>query len=67
MDVAASEHVERHALVVEDPLPPIEIPEHLVTVTELGAENHRPDHRIEPRAIAPAGEDPDAHQFLALA
>ena len=66
-DVAAPDHVERHRDVVEDALPPVEVPHDLVAVAELGGQDHRPDHGVEAGAVTPAGEDPDAHPIGAEA
>ena len=44
------------------PSPPVAEPEQLVAVDHLPLAHHRAQHGVEPGAVAPSGEHPDAHR-----
>ena len=54
--------VQVHRRGVEEPLPSVSQPDHAGT-ERVGFPDHRPDHRVQARTIASAGQDPDLHRL----
>jgi hypothetical protein len=52
---------QRHHLVLDHAAPAVPEPEQLVAVLALRAPHERADHRVQARAVAAAGQHPDAH------
>ena len=53
---------ERHRLALDHAAPAVAEPDDLVAVLALALAHDGADHRVEPRAVAPAGQHADAHR-----
>ena len=63
-DAATVLDVERAGEVLGQALPAVTESDEAVTVLDLALAHDRPDHGIEPRAVATAGQHSDSHQTL---
>ena len=54
-------HVERRRVVLDYTEPAVSEADHLVAEPTLGTTHNSTDHCVQPRAVAPTGQNPDSH------